>query len=110
VFEYLRPANKSVVDGLHEREVVFPKDQPEYNPLRALVSNTYDRKVITRWSFTEEQRRAIAEGADLFLCLMTFGEPLQPIQMFISDGAGERFAHWVASALTYPENGHKETQ
>ena len=86
MFEYLQPADRPVVNGLEEHKVVFAKDQPEYNPLRALCSNDKQRKVMSRWTLTPEQRKAVAEGADIFLMLLTFGERLQPIQMAVSDG------------------------
>jgi hypothetical protein len=86
MFDYLRPKNGPVFDGFEEKEVVYAADQPQYNPLRTLVSRDHERRVISRWTLTDDQRQAIAGGADIFLTLLTFGEPLQPIQMAISDG------------------------
>lgn len=94
MFEYLSPADRPVVDGLENHEVVYAKDQPEYIPLRTLVSRTEGCDVISRWTFTPEQRKAIAEGADIFLILMTFGGPLQPIKMAVSDSADLYFPSW----------------
>jgi hypothetical protein len=87
MLNYLSPRDGPVVDGLEDREVVFAKDQPQYIPLRALVLKGPERRVLTRWSLTDEQRKAIAEGADIFLELCTFGEPLQPIRMAVGNGA-----------------------
>ena len=87
MFDYLSPKNGPVVDGLESREIVYAKDQPEYIPLRTL-RNDKDPMVgvVSRWSPTAQQRKAIAEGADIFLELSTFGQPLQPIRMAIGDG------------------------
>lgn len=82
-FDYLQPADAPVVDGLERHEMVFAKNQPEYNPLRALVSKTPDRRVMSRWTLTPEQRWAVFEGADIYLQLMTFGQPLQPIMVAV---------------------------
>ena len=86
MFDYLHPKDGPVFDGLEHKEVVYAKDQPEYIPLRTLVSSGPDRKVLSRWTFTDAQREAIAKGADVFLELSTFGRPLQPIRMIVSDG------------------------
>lgn len=87
MFDYLSPKNGPVFEGLEHREVVYAKDQPEYIPLRTLVSAGTDRKVLSRWTFTDKQRQAIANGADIYLELSTFGRPLQPIRMIVSDGS-----------------------
>lgn len=85
IFEYLQPADKPVVAGLEKHERVFAKDQPEYIPLRTLVANRQEGTVMSRWTFTDEQRKAIAEGADIYLQLSTFNRPLQPIRIVIAD-------------------------
>lgn len=84
-FEYLSPADKPVIDGLQHAEVVFAEHQPEYIPLRTLTGNTLERPVLSRWTLTPEQRKAVAEGADILLQLLTFGNPLQPILMMVAD-------------------------
>ena len=86
MFEYLSPRNGPVIDGLESKEVVYAKDQPEYIPLRTLKSDGSMGAVISRWTLTPEQRKAVADGADIFLELSTFHNPLQPIRMAISDG------------------------
>lgn len=86
MFDYLQPKDGPVVDGLEDEEIVYAKDQPEYIPLRTLKSSARSGAVISRWSPTEEQRKAIADGADIFLEMWTFHQPLQPIRMSISDG------------------------
>jgi hypothetical protein len=50
--------------------VVIAKNQPEYIPLPALVYP--DGKVLTEWTFTEEERAAIARGENLRLWCWVF--------------------------------------
>lgn len=106
MFDYLSPKDGPVVEGLESQEVVYAKDQPEYIPLRTLVGQGANHPVISRWTFTPEQREAIANGADVFLELSTFynretgqPNPLQPIRMSISDTSGSKFAEWFSVCL-----------
>ena len=50
--------------------------QDIYRPLPSI--HCPDGKVITRWTPTDDERRRIAAGEDLFLCVLTFNYPLQP--------------------------------
>jgi hypothetical protein len=59
-----------------EVETVYAKDQPEYKPLPTFRS---EKAVLSRWSLTAEERAHIANGGDLFICMMNFGGPLLPI-------------------------------
>lgn len=91
MFEYLSPADRPVIDDWESIEIVYAKEQSEYIPLRTLVSKGVEKNVISRWTLTPKQRTEIANGADLFLILMTFGHPLQPIRMAVSDGDSKKF-------------------
>lgn len=97
MFRYLLPKDGPVFEGLESREVVYAKDQPEYLPLRALVSDGLKRRVISRWTLTEEERKAVAAGDDIFLMLLTHGYPLQPIQIALGDGKEDH--QWVQNHL-----------
>jgi hypothetical protein len=81
--DFMQPKDGPVIDGLEGLEVVYAKHQPEYNPLRTLKSAGRYKGVLSRWSFTPEQRKAIADGADILLELSTFGSPLQPTRMMV---------------------------
>jgi hypothetical protein len=83
MFSWLQPADKPTIEGLEEREFVFGAKQPQYNPLRGLKSQDEQGKVLTRWELTEEQRKAVADGADIYLELMTFNQGLQPIRIAV---------------------------
>ena len=86
MFDYLSPKDGPVIDGMESREVVYAKNQPEYIPLRTLPEGGPMGGVVSRWTLTPEQRKLVADGADIFLELSTFHGPLQPIRMGIGDG------------------------
>ncbi len=77
------PAQKPVVAEFESIEVVYAKDQPEYLPLHVLRGNNKGA-VLSRWTFTDEQRQAIADGADIFLDVLTFNQPLQPLAIYVA--------------------------
>lgn len=53
------------------------KGQSEYQPLPiARVVTRRDVPVISRWTFTDEERAA---GADIYLSMFTFDQPPMPI-------------------------------
>src|SRR6266446_8504456 len=93
MFDYLTPRDGPVIDGFEQEEHVYAETQPQYIPLRTLISADEQHRVLSRWNFTAEQRKAVAEGADIFLELSTFGKPLQPIRMAVSDGVFD--PEWV---------------
>lgn len=68
-----------VPSGSHA--VIIAKDQPEYTPLPSV--RTPDGRVITRWSPTVAERSAILRGEDLFLTILTFHTPLQPVLLTV---------------------------
>lgn len=57
--------------------VVFAKDQPEYQPLPAL--RMPDGEVITCWKLSEDEITRILESGVIYLSQLTFNHPLQPI-------------------------------
>lgn len=63
-------------------EVTYAKDQPEYAPLPVFRTQT---SVLSRWQLSEAERRYIAAGGDLFICMMNFGGPLLPILPIAAD-------------------------
>ncbi len=52
--------------------------QPQYMPLPALVSGGPERAVMSRWELTPAEREMIANGADVFVSIWTFGHPYPP--------------------------------
>lgn len=68
-----------VIGRFRHSETTFAEDQPEYLPLPALLLST--GKVITRWRPTLRERIKILFGGSLFLSVLTFNRPLQPLQL-----------------------------
>jgi len=63
-------------------EITFAKDQPQYIPLPALKFQ--DGLVVTRWSLSWRERISVLFGGSVFLGLLTFNGPLQPIRISTS--------------------------
>ena len=79
----MRPVSP-VVPGYEEHEIVFGKDQPEYQPLPTLGFNEDGQVgVISRWRFTWRERLRVLFGADVFLYVKTFGAKLQPVMVAV---------------------------
>lgn len=59
--------------------ITYAKDQPKYIPLPTARLRGKEGRVISRWTFSDEERTKIAAGEDLYLEQLTFGSRLQPI-------------------------------
>lgn len=95
MFDTVDPHNGPVIAGLEKFETVYAKNQPEYRPLRTLPGRN-GNSAIARFHFTEAQRKAVAEGADIYLELLHFGRPLAPsLIMVMSEHAdSDSFRSW----------------
>lgn len=60
-----------------EKNVVFAKDQKEYLPLPAYRSG--DGRVISCWSLSWRERLVVLLRGRLWLSVLTFNQPLQPL-------------------------------
>jgi hypothetical protein len=79
-----------IVPELKDKQITVARDQQDtYNAYQALQALLPWRTVYSRWTFTEEERKAIAEGADLFFQQLCFGNPLQPINFEIAKAKSE---------------------
>ena len=58
---------------------VFGKDQPEYLPLPAHKDE--NGVVLTCWKLTPEDIQQIQETGVIWLEMLTFNEPLQPVRL-----------------------------
>lgn len=105
MFDYLDPHNGPVVVGLEEFETTYAKDQPQYRPLRTLPGRNGD-SAISRFHLTDAQRKAVADGADIYLELLHFRCPLAPsLLMVMSEPADtDDFRRWWKAQTrgTYP--------
>jgi hypothetical protein len=60
---------------------VYAKDQPEYIPLPVIKSA--QGHVVSRWKLTWRERMAVLFGRHLWVTMLTFNQPLQPIKLDI---------------------------
>lgn len=72
-----------VLNRLPFEEVIFAKDQSEYNDLPAV--RFANGEVITRWKLTFIERLKLLFSGNLYLHLLTFNRPLQPIKFSFSE-------------------------
>jgi hypothetical protein len=70
-----------VVPGANLPEVVFAKNQPQYAPLPAHISQ--GGAVVTRWEFTWRERIRLLCRGDLYVWIWPFRQPLQPIAIAV---------------------------
>lgn len=83
MFSFLQPSNLPVVEELENHEVIYASNQHQYNPLRTLRGATESVPVLSRWKLSEEQMLALVQGADIYIEMLTFGNPLQPIRVAV---------------------------
>lgn len=72
------------------REIVLAKNQPQYKELPAAVDET--GRITTRWALTWRERFDLLFGANVFLEVLTYRQPLQPVKLtvgFAEDGPGK---------------------
>ena len=112
MFDYLTLHDGPVVDGLEQHETVFAKNQPQYLPMRTLPGEN-GNSAISRFHLTDEQRKAVAEGADIYLEILHYKGPLAPSRLMIMStpkSGASHFKEWwkVQTKGTYPvETGTK---
>ncbi len=70
-----------VVPGFDLPVTEFAKDQPEYITLPSFRTGDPDGRVVTRWRLTFRERLRILLTGDLWLSLLTFNHPLQPVKL-----------------------------
>lgn len=64
-----------------EQNVIFAKDQPEYQPLPAHKDEL--GIVTTCWELSPEERQILISNGKIYLQLMTFNQPLQPVSLHV---------------------------
>ena len=68
------------VEGQH---IVFAADQPEYIPLP--VWRKPGGEVVSRWRLSWRERIAALMGRPLYIEVLTFNRPLQPVYLTFSE-------------------------
>lgn len=61
--------------------VMYGEGQEEYQPLP--VYRSEDGQAISCWELTDEEIEKIKETKCLYLSMMTFGQPLQPVYLTV---------------------------
>jgi hypothetical protein len=107
-FDYLKPAQGPVVDGLEDHEKIFALEQAEYLPLRTLPAYG-GNSAIYRCEMTPEQRAMVAAGADVLVEIVHYGGPLAPSRVMLINQTNfqvgeskELMAQWFASQTHGP--------
>ncbi len=95
-----------VFPNLNLPEVVYAKDQPQYLPLPAYRDGR--GTVVTRWQLSWRERLRVLFSGSIWLSMMTFNQPLQPVKLRAEPPEFEAIAH--ASELTTYESETKSCQ
>lgn len=69
-------------EGWGPARIYGAQQTDRYEPLYSRLQGEHS---ITRWKFSDAERKAIADGKDLYLSIMTFGNPLQPVSLWVED-------------------------
>jgi hypothetical protein len=97
----MEPVSPVLAPEFVPNEVIYAKDQPQYNPLPVLKSP--DGIVLSRWKLSDAEREAVAAGADILLSLWTFNQPLTPIIIEVLECNREAMAIAERMGLLTPE-------
>lgn len=93
-----------VIPVANHPEVIYAKEQPEYEPLPTVKRP--DGTILTRWEMSEDEKRQVAEQGFIYLMVMTFNQPLQPV--LISADVPEQFR--TAALVEEQSTKAQETQ
>ena len=66
-----------------ECNITYAKDQPQYNPL--VAQKSVDGIVTSCWRLNIWERLKILFTGRIFLQVLTFNKPLQPLKMVVSN-------------------------
>lgn len=67
-----------------EQNVVFAKDQPEYQPLPALIKTDTDGSVVVCWELSFKERIKVLFTGKVWTNLLMFGRPLTPSYLTVN--------------------------
>ncbi len=63
--------------------VTYAEDQPEYLQLPVVRSRDDEARVISRWRLTWRERLRLLWRGELYLQMLTFHHPLQPVLLSV---------------------------
>lgn len=67
-------------DGVN---VVYGAKQPEYIPLPAEYRGGKSGEILTCWELSPDELKRVQETGKLWLGVLTFGQPLQPVYLAV---------------------------
>ena len=70
-----------VVPGWNLKETIFAENQPPYIPLPTVRPPGVKGMVVSRWSLSWKERLQVLFGGSIWLQVLTFGHPLQPVKL-----------------------------
>jgi hypothetical protein len=83
------PLDVEIINELGaEPLLVTSEDQRHAQDLPAAM--TPAGELVSRWRLTDDERQAIAAGADIYLFVRNFGQPVQPVKLVTGDPALDR--------------------
>jgi hypothetical protein len=71
----------------HGCNITYGKDQPQYKALPAMINP--QGQVITCWELSEEEIQIMLETKKVWINLLTFGKPLQPMLPYVLPSENE---------------------
>lgn len=66
-----------------DANIIFGAQQPEYKPLPAELCDSATGQIITCWELSPEEIKRIQETGKIWLSVLTFGQPLQPVSLAV---------------------------
>lgn len=63
--------------------VVYGANQPEYKPLPAERRPGHSGEIVTCWELSPDELKRVQETGKIYLGVLTFGQPLQPVIMSV---------------------------
>lgn len=75
--EIVDPLNGRPTPPGYKRRVIGA-DQPEYQPLPAIVHETFEQTILSGWRLSWRERLRVLVVGRVYVQLLTFGDPVQP--------------------------------
>lgn len=66
-----------------EQNTIFAENQKEYFSLPVYKALNNSESVTSCWVMTDEEKKEFAKTGKIWLTLLTYGKPLQPVTMEI---------------------------
>lgn len=70
-----------IVPGLDLPVTLLAKDQPQYSTLPVFIDQ--NGAMVSRWKFTLRERLTLLFTGNLWMIVLTFGQPFQPVKLTV---------------------------